>query len=86
MNLATVAINTGNTAHAVVLQMVRAVYQMMFAINTPALITGAFANRLTFKACNCFIVELCFLCISSSNCGEGHPPARRSGIFFEVFT
>src|SRR5438128_2619253 len=25
-------------------------YQMMFAIITPALITGAFANRVTFKA------------------------------------
>ena len=25
-------------------------YQMMFAIITPALITGAFANRVTFNA------------------------------------
>jgi len=29
---------------------VHAAYQMMFAIITPALITGAFANRVTFKA------------------------------------
>lgn len=29
---------------------VHIVYQMMFAIITPALITGAFANRVTFKA------------------------------------
>ena len=30
--------------------MVHIAYQMMFAIITPALITGAFANRVTFKA------------------------------------
>ncbi len=30
--------------------MVHVAYQMMFAIITPALITGAFANRVTFKA------------------------------------
>ena len=29
---------------------VHVAYQMMFAIITPALITGAFANRVTFKA------------------------------------
>ncbi len=32
------------------------VYQMMFAIITPALITGAFANRITFKAYLIFLV------------------------------
>lgn len=32
------------------------VYQMMFAIITPALITGAFANRVTFKAYLLFLV------------------------------
>jgi Amt family ammonium transporter len=32
------------------------VYQMMFAIITPALITGAFANRVTFKAYLIFLV------------------------------
>lgn len=31
-------------------------YQMMFAIITPALITGAFANRVTFKAYILFLV------------------------------
>lgn len=31
-------------------------YQMMFAIITPALITGAFANRITFKAYLVFLV------------------------------
>jgi Amt family ammonium transporter len=31
-------------------------YQMMFAIITPALITGAFANRITFKAYLMFLV------------------------------
>src|SRR4051812_1123846 len=30
-------------------------YQMMFAIITPALITGAFANRVTFKAYLAFL-------------------------------
>ncbi len=33
-----------------------AVYQLMFAIITPALITGAFANRMTFKAYLAFLV------------------------------
>ena len=33
-----------------------AVYQLMFAIITPALITGAFANRMTFKAYFTFLV------------------------------
>ncbi len=32
------------------------VYQMMFAIITPALITGAFANRVRFKAYLWFLV------------------------------
>jgi Amt family ammonium transporter len=31
-------------------------YQMMFAIITPALITGAFANRITFKAYLIFLI------------------------------
>ncbi len=33
-----------------------AVYQLMFAVITPALITGAFANRMTFKAYLAFLV------------------------------
>ena len=39
---------TGNDAGIPL--MVHVSYQMMFAIITPALITGAFANRVTFKA------------------------------------
>lgn len=31
-------------------------YQMMFAIITPALITGAFINRISFKAYVCFLI------------------------------
>lgn len=36
-------------------------YQMMFAIITPALITGAFANRITFKAYMVFLTGWLFL-------------------------
>lgn len=36
-------------------------YQMMFAIITPALITGAFANRVSFKAFLIFLVAWLFL-------------------------
>jgi Amt family ammonium transporter len=39
---------TGNTAGIPLVAHIA--YQMMFAIITPALITGAFANRVTFKA------------------------------------
>jgi ammonium transporter, Amt family len=39
---------TGNTAGIPLV--VHIAYQMMFAIITPALITGAFANRVTFKS------------------------------------
>ena len=35
--------------------MVHVAYQMMFAIITPALITGAFANRVSFKAYMAFL-------------------------------
>ena len=35
--------------------LVHVAYQMMFAIITPALITGAFANRITFKAYMVFL-------------------------------
>ncbi len=35
--------------------LVHVAYQMMFAIITPALITGAFANRITFKAYMAFL-------------------------------
>ena len=35
--------------------MVFIAYQMMFAIITPALISGAFTNRVTFKAYMLFL-------------------------------
>jgi Amt family ammonium transporter len=37
------------------------VYQMMFAIITPALITGAFTNRINFKAYLLFLIGWLFL-------------------------
>ena len=37
-------------------ELVFVAYQMMFAIITPALITGAFANRITFKAYIIFLI------------------------------
>ena len=40
----------GNDKELGIPLIVHIVYQMMFAIITPALITGAFANRVTFKA------------------------------------
>ena len=42
---------TGNDAGIPLIVLIA--YQMMFAIITPALITGAFANRVTFKAYFC---------------------------------
>ncbi|MBF0407359.1 MAG: ammonium transporter [Candidatus Riflebacteria bacterium] len=42
-------------------EFVFASYQMMFAIITPALITGAFANRVTFKAYLLFLITWLFL-------------------------
>ncbi len=44
---------TGNDAGIPLI--VHVAYQMMFAIITPALITGAFANRVTFKAYMVFL-------------------------------
>ena len=41
--------------------LVHVVYQMMFAIITPALITGAFANRVSFKAYMMFLTLWLFL-------------------------
>ncbi len=38
-------------------ELVFVAYQMMFAIITPALITGAFANRITYKAYNIFLIS-----------------------------
>ncbi|MCZ7557256.1 MAG: ammonium transporter [Bacteroidia bacterium] len=45
----------GSETHRIPL-MVFIAYQMMFAIITPALITGAFTNRVTFKAYLIFLV------------------------------
>ncbi len=39
-------------------------YQMMFAMITPALITGAFTNRVNFKAYMIFLVAGCCSCTS----------------------
>ena len=47
---------TGNDAGIPLV--VHIAYQMMFAIITPALITGAFANRVTFKAYFWFLTLL----------------------------
>ena len=47
---------TGNDAGIPLV--VHIAYQMMFAIITPALITGAFANRVTFKAYFLFLDRL----------------------------
>ncbi len=44
-------------------ELVFVAYQMMFAIITPVLITGAFANRITFKAYHYFPCNLAALCL-----------------------
>jgi ammonium transporter, Amt family len=49
-------IHTGIPGNEGVPLLVLFVYQMMFAIITPALITGAFANRVRFKAWLIFLV------------------------------
>ena len=46
---------TPSTLNPTVPMLVFVAYQMMFAIITPALITGAFANRVTFKAYMLFL-------------------------------
>ena len=52
----------------------------MFAIITPALITGAFANRVTFKAYMIFLaVWLLVRLLPVRPHGLGRRPARRSG-------
>src|SRR3954454_20945472 len=45
-----VALNSPAPLNPTIPEIVFIAYQMMFAIITPALITGAFANRVTFKA------------------------------------
>ncbi len=49
-NISLTSMFTLGASTAGIPQFVHVAYQMMFAIITPALITGAFANRVTFKA------------------------------------
>ena len=49
-----VTLNTPSSTPGIPL-LVHVAYQMMFAVITPALITGAFANRITFKAYLAFL-------------------------------
>jgi Amt family ammonium transporter len=50
-----ITLSTPSTANDSIPMIVFCAYQMMFAIITPALITGAFANRVTFKAYMLFL-------------------------------
>jgi ammonium transporter, Amt family len=50
-----ITLATPSIANPKVPMIVFCAYQMMFAIITPALITGAFANRITFKAYMLFL-------------------------------
>lgn len=51
-----VTIDSAFSADGMIPEIVFVSYQMMFAIITPALITGAFVNRVTFKAYVIFLV------------------------------
>ncbi|MDK2825945.1 ammonium transporter [Methanolobus vulcani] len=51
-----VTITSAFSANGAIPEIVFISYQMMFAIITPALITGAFVNRVTFKAYLIFLV------------------------------
>ncbi|NLI77470.1 MAG: ammonium transporter [Candidatus Riflebacteria bacterium] len=55
-----VNLNSVSSANPGLPEFVFASYQMMFAIITPALITGAFANRVTFKAYMLFLTAWLF--------------------------
>ncbi len=50
-----ITLSTPSEANDTIPMIVFCAYQMMFAIITPALITGAFANRVTFKAYMLFL-------------------------------
>jgi Amt family ammonium transporter len=50
-----VSLTTPSPANSTIPLLVFIAYQMMFAIITPALITGAFANRVTFRAYMLFL-------------------------------
>jgi Amt family ammonium transporter len=56
-----ITLATPAPANPTVPMIVFCAYQMMFAIITPALITGAFANRITFKAYMLFLTGWLFL-------------------------
>ena len=56
-----VTLTTPFSGNGTIPEVVFIAYQMMFAIITPALITGAFANRVTFKAYLLFLVAWLFL-------------------------
>src|SRR5436190_20367230 len=51
-----VTLNTPFAGNPKIPEFVFFAYQMMFAIITPALITGAFVNRVTFKAYIIFLI------------------------------
>lgn len=56
-----ITLHTAFSGNGTIPEIVFVAYQMMFAIITPALITGAFANRVTFKAYLLFLVAWLFL-------------------------
>jgi Amt family ammonium transporter len=56
-----VTLKTAFSGNNTIPEVVFIAYQMMFAIITPALITGAFANRVTFKAYLLFLIAWLFL-------------------------
>jgi Amt family ammonium transporter len=53
--LRNITLNTPTPGHEGIPLFVHVAYQMMFAIITPALITGAFTNRVSFKAYMLFL-------------------------------
>ena len=55
-----IALDTPSPLNPSIPMFVFVAYQMMFAIITPALITGAFANRVTFKAYMLFLTAWLF--------------------------
>ncbi len=61
MFLQGVSLNSAYTGNNKIPEIVFIAYQMMFAIITPALITGAFANRVSFKAYLIFLIAWLFL-------------------------
>ncbi|CAN5186920.1 hypothetical protein BH11MYX1_BH11MYX1_05470 [soil metagenome] len=58
--------NTAYPGSAKIPMFVFIAYQMMFAIITSALITGAFANRIRFRAHLAFLVGWLCSCTSRS--------------------